>query len=252
ISCNSCNNAVKIYTGLERHAPYEKAGYIWYEDLPEEFRCGCGKTQEDLTLLRQHFHAVLGGLPDSSGKIFFTKLYQRNAIEAVCSSFAALLNQMPPEEEVQKFIQDNPVLLSCFSPKRVFYKAPILARYRTDIVILNHKKELLLIELERPGMKILRKDGGHTAEIGKPLKQVRDWLHLGEEHRAAMLACIENLTLADVSRIRGVVVAGRDSDNDSEHLRHHKWTDFGSNVSVLTYDDLIGAVVSLARTMSNL
>jgi hypothetical protein len=202
--------------------------------------------------LREHFHDVLGDVPKLGGGIDFTQRYQQSKIEAVCMAFAKLVNSDPPEEEVQKFIQANTVLLTVFSPKRIFFKPPLLTRYIADIAILNNKKELLLIELERPSLQILRQDGGTCAELNQPLKQVNDWLHLAEEHRAAVLTCINNLTMSDVSRIKGIVVAGKDKGYDAEQLRHFKWTNFGSDITVFTYDDLISSVVALVRAVGNL
>jgi Domain of unknown function (DUF4263) len=252
LECNQCKDSIRVYTGLERDDDYERQGNIWYRDLPATFTCKCGKLTLDLTSLREHYHGVLGDVPQLGGGIDFTQRYQQSKIEAVCSAFARLVNSDPPEEEVQKFIQSNTILLHMFGPKRIFFKPPILTKYNADIAILNHKKELLLVELERPSLQLLRKDGGTCAELMQPLKQVNDWLHLAEEHRAAVLGCIHNLTLSDVSRIRGVVIAGKDKGYDSEQLRHFKWTDFGPNITVFTYDDLIGSVASLVRAVGNL
>jgi hypothetical protein len=158
----------------------------------------------------------------------------------------------PPEEDIQRFIQDNTILLTVFGPKRIFFKPPLLTKYKADIAILNHKKELLLVELERPSLQLLKQGGGVCAELNRPLQQINDWLHLAEEQRFAVLSCIGNLTLADVSKVRGVIVAGTDKGYDAEQLRHFKWTDFGNDITVFTYDDLIGYVASLVRALGHL
>ena len=161
----------------------------------------------------------------------------------ICTAFAKLVSSNPPEEDIQQFMQNNTILLTVFDPKRIFFKPPLLTKFKADIAILNHKKELLLIELERPSLQLLKQDGGVCAELNK-LQQVNDWLHLAEEQRVAVLSCIGNLTLADVSKARGVIVAGTDKGYDAEQLRHFKWTDFGNDITVFTYDDLISYVVS--------
>ncbi len=180
-------------------------------------------------------------------------MYQESKLESICSGFGQFLDQHPDnEEEVQEFIEENPVLLHRYSPKRIWYKAPILASYKTDIVILTHQRELVLIELEKPGTQLLKRDGGMCAELQTAFDQVRDWLHYAEDHKAAVLKEIGQLALADVTKIRGVVIAGRDKPYNVEHLRHLKWTNFGSNIEFLTYDDLMGSVVSLVRAVGNL
>jgi hypothetical protein len=254
IECTECCAGITPYTALERCDDYEKKGYVWYKDLPDTFDCYCGKVRIDLTLLREHFHSILGSIPDVDGTASFTSPYhyQRSKLESLCTGFAQLLDRNPSEEEVQKFIEENQVLLSSFGARRIFRKAPILTRYKTDFALLTHNKELILIELERPGIRLMTKTGGVSAELQHPVDQVKDWLHLSEDHKGAVLAGIGNLTLADVTKIQGVVIAGRDKGYDPEHLRHLNWMDFGSNIRVMTYDHFVGLVVSWVRAMGNL
>ena len=252
LQCNDCHDSIAVYTALERNGDYEKQGYLWYKELPDAFACGCGKQRFDLTLLREHYHGVLGDVPKLGGKLDNTQRYQESKIEMVCTAFAKLVSSNPPEEDIQQFMQNNTMVLTVFGPKRIFFKPPLLTKFKADIAILNHKKELLLIELERPSLQLLKQDGGVCAELNKPLQQVNDWLHLAEEQRVAVLSCIGNLTLADVSKVRGVIVAGTDKGYDAEQLRHFKWTDFGNDITVFTYDDLISYVVSLVRAVGHL
>jgi hypothetical protein len=250
--CNHCHESIAVYTGLERNSDYERHGCVWYKDIPDAFSCGCGKLRIDLTLLREHFHGVLGEVPKLGGEVDNTQRYQESKIEGICTAFAKLVSSDPHEAVVQQFIQNNTILLTVFGPKRIFFKPPLLTKYEADIGILNHRKELLLIELERPSLQLLKKGGGVCAEFNTPLQQVNDWLHLAEEQRVAVLSCIGDLTLAEVSRVRGVIVAGTDKGYDPEQLRQFKWRDFGSGITVFTYDDLISYVVSLVRSVGNL
>ena len=164
------------------------------------------------------------------------------------NAFDLILDRNSEEEAVQKFIERNPLILHPFSSLRIFYKSPILTKYKTDIVILNAKKELLLIELERPGLKLMKKDSGVSASLQHAFDQVRNWLHEADDHRAAVLKCIDE-DLDDVTVIRGVVIAGRDNGYEPEHLRKLKRTDFG-RISFMTYDDLLRNLSSLIETVS--
>jgi hypothetical protein len=181
--------------------------------------------------------------------VHFARLYEKSALEDVCSQLIALLDSDPEEEEVQVFIKNNPVLLCFFAPERIFYKSPILSKYKTDITILNQRHELLLIELEKPGKRILKEDGGVAAPMQHALDQVRSWLHAIDEHRAAALDCLE-LKPSDVSMIRTAVIMGRDKDYNSEHLRRLKATDLGRRIEFLTYDDLLQGVLSVVRSFN--
>ena len=175
---------------------------------------------------------------------------KQSPLQAVCGQFEALLDQNPAEEQVQQFMESNPLVLHQFSPDRVFFKSPILTTYKTDIAVLTSKRELLLIELERPSTRLLKKDGGIAATMQHALDQVRDWLHMIDEHRAAVLKCL-NLQPEEVSTIRGVVILGRDRDYRGDHLRKLKWTDFG-RIAFFTYDDLLRSLVNLTRMVTEL
>ena len=249
-SCNQCGDTFKSYTGFDRNKDQEDNGLIWYKDLPDRFECNCGKNDLDLTILRQNMHGLLGQRANSQGTISSTRLYEKNALEVIVNDFMNLLNLDPLEEPVQKFIEENPLLLYQFSPQRIFYKPPILSKYYADIAVVNQKKELILIELERPGKSILKKDGGRTADLQRPFTQVEDWLFSIEQHRNAVLDGFD-LSPSDVSKIRGVVVMGRDNECNEEHLRKLKWNDHGK-IDFYTYDDLVNGLITLIRNMRDL
>ncbi len=44
-------------------------------------------------------------------------------------------------------------------PKRIFVKPPILTKYFADFAVLNARDELLLVEIGRPSLKLVKKDG---------------------------------------------------------------------------------------------
>jgi hypothetical protein len=70
-----------------------------------------------------------------------------------------------------------------------------------------------------------------------------------DEHRLAVLDSLE-LPSAMVSKVRGVVIAGRDARNDASHLRRLKGSDQG-RVTLLTYDDLTAALAALAQRLGD-
>ena len=91
-----------------------------------------------------------------------------------------------------------------------------------------------------------------AAPLNHAIHQCLDWLHMTEVHRSAVLECIDdNLQSNAVTAVRGIVVAGRDGSYDSKHVRKLKWADHGK-ITVFTYDDLLGDLASLIRTISSL
>jgi Domain of unknown function (DUF4263) len=111
-----------------------------------------------------------------------------------------------------------------FPSNRILTKPKILLAYVADFGIVTPTKELLLIELEKSDMRLLKKDGGIAAPPNHAFDQVRDWLHEVDEHRLAVLDSL-GIAREEVSAIRGVVIAGRDSGCDAKNLRKLKGTD---------------------------
>lgn len=258
IGCPKCESEIFTYAGLDRLPEREKQGEIWYKDLPEEFKCKCGEVNIKLNYYKENLHALLGKVrplnePISTARLHeqSERLYTQGAIENICTQFTNLLNKKPLEEEVQKFIKANPTLLQQFSAKRIFYKSPILTKYVTDIVVLNQKNELLLIELEKPDISLLKKDGRISAELQHAFDQVRDWIQAVNERREAVLDGIGGLKINDVSGIKGIVICGRNKDYESEHIRRLRAIDHG-DIEFFSYDDLTASLSSMANRLATL
>ncbi|HWP61454.1 MAG TPA: hypothetical protein VN495_02535, partial [Candidatus Paceibacterota bacterium] len=60
ILCNKCNSRYKIACALERKIMAGEEAGIWYEDLPDEFKCECGEVRTNLKYLRESMHSLLG------------------------------------------------------------------------------------------------------------------------------------------------------------------------------------------------
>jgi hypothetical protein len=118
-----------------------------------------------------------------------------------------------------------------------------LTRYIADFAILSPQRELILIEIEPPKVKLLRKNGDHAASLTHAVNQVQNWLQVASDHRNAFLSELK-LDVGAVGTIRGVVIAGRDKGYDGAHLRQLKSV-FSGNIIVLTYDDLLGSLTTL-------
>ena len=93
----------------------------------------------------------------------------------------------------------------------------------------------------------MKKNGGIAAPLTHAFDQIRNWLHVANEHRLAVLESI-SIEKDEVSSVRGVVIAGRDSSCDKKHIRKLKGIDWGK-ISFLTYDDLLFALDILIRKM---
>lgn len=246
MACKLCGDRLPIYASLEKkNSPPE--GATWYQDVPDEFRCKCGSTVFPLSLIRQNMHALLGARTVPIGSVSFTDMYEKRALEEVSRNFVALLEGSPTEETVQQFLAANTVFFHPWSPQRIFTKPPILTRFKADFGLLDGKGTLFLVEIERPSLPLTVKSGDPSAELNHAIAQVEDWLFEYSRHQTAILDAF-SLTPSEVAKVRGIVIAGRNSASNQKDLHRLKWQDRGP-IDFLTYDDLLSTLVSLATEM---
>lgn len=249
--CRFCDSKSKVYAALERTPKLESEGYVWYADISDAFSCRCGKTTLDLSTVRKNFFALLGEQYSiGEGDLSLIPQYERSALRNLCIEFGKLVDADPPEEVLQKFIENNPVLLHQFPAERLFFKPAILTRFKADFGIVTPQKELVLIEIERASTRLLKKNGDQHSDLTHALGQIHSWLHEADEHRLALLDGL-NVPRDMVGKIRGVVIAGRDAGNDAGHLRRLKGADLG-RVSLFAYDDILAGLAALAQRIGGM
>lgn len=246
LGCKHCDSKLKVLAALEKPKEEEK-DLVWYQDLPKTFNCSCGKTNFSLDILRTNLHALLGTRDVVAKNLSFSALYEHRAIDQTSKELLDLIKTKPKEEVVQQFLSKNPIIFHFLSPIRLFEKPPILSKHQADFAILDSRGALIFVEIERPGILLIRKDGATSAEMEHAVSQVRDWLFLYEKHRGAVLECLD-LRDREVTRVRGLVIAGRDEGYDTENLRKFKWQDRGA-IDCMTYDDLLSIFATLNREM---
>ena len=146
---------------------------------------------------------------------------------------------------VQAFIASNLFLLFPYGAHQIFLKPPVLNIYRADFGILNSKNELVLIEIERPGMVLFRADGARSAKLETAFNQVRSWDEEIVRYREAVLRGISGCPL-DVARVRFSVVAGRTRRGQSAFVARTR-SDLGPLYDFQTYDELLLNIASIIR-----
>lgn len=250
LKCKKCPSIFKSYASLGPNTDLERNGYIKFNKAPDEFICACKNTHIDLKILKKNLHGFLGTKSRKRDELDFIPLYERSALEGVLDRLTKLIVSNPNEEELQKFIQKNPIMLHQFPAEKIFFKPPLLSQFFADFGIVTPQKELILIEIEKTDIRLMKKDGGIAAPLTHAIDQTRDWLHIANEHR---LAVLDNLSINkdEVSSIRGIVIAGRDTGYNVHHMRKLKGTDLGQ-IRFLTYDDIILSLDILIRNIKDL
>lgn len=249
--CLKCEDTLRVYAGLERSAKEEAEGYVWHADLADSYRCRCGVNDFSLLYLRDNLHALLGQRFRTVGEeITFTQVYEKSGLQIVYDQFRHLLGKGPTEEEVQQFLEVNTVLLHQFAPEKIFPKAPILTKFKTDLVVLSRSGRLFVVELEAPNKRLLKRSGGRSAEFTQACDQILNWQHEMRDHRIAVLDSL-GIERSQVSTVTGVVIIGRDDGYDRGQLIRLKSADLGG-VQFYTYDDLLASLGSLIRGLEKL
>jgi len=248
--CATCPSKVQAYAALERDLESEAEGFKWYADIPEHFTCECGKTQIDFGSLKRNFFALLLQPRLPSGEVGSVPLYEKSSVENLRLEFLSLVNTDPLEEDLQKFIEENPLLLHQFPAEKLFFKPQILTQFKADFAIVTPQKELVLIEIERASTRLLKSDGGQHSALTPAIDQIHNWLGVTRDHLLAVLDDSLHVPREMVSTVRGVVIAGRDLGNDASHLRGLKARHRGE-IRFLTYDDLAAALAVLAQSLGD-
>jgi hypothetical protein len=253
--CKVCGGSLRVYAALEQNEKLDAEGWIRNIDLREDrFRCECGAHDFSLEPIKKGLHGFLRESFDKAtggpaGPTFSSvRLYEDSALAEHCRQYRELIDSNPTEEKVQSFLETHEIFFSTFVPQKLMAKPRVLTKYFADFAILNERKELLLIELERPGMQLLRKNGVITSELQHAFSQVQDWFQVFDDHRAAALNAL-GLNLDDVAKVRGIVVAGRTPIGDAEarQIRSERRI----NIEFYTHDDLLRGVTGLIRQVSN-
>lgn len=249
LGCKSCHSKLKTYSALKRNPTLESQGAIWQYDLNDHFQCSCGKTNLPLKYIRESLHGILGkDLQLHSPDIKYERLYGHSEILKIVRKYKELLRKEPNEPPFQNFLEKNPVLLARFYSKKLYLKPNILGKYQPDFALLDTEGKLVLIELEKPTLKLFKKDGHPTAALMHAYGQVRDWLHEYEKHRSAFLDGL-GLKPEEVMAVRGCVIAGEKESAKSEHLQRHLSKPLYNDVDFITLNDLSESLLQISHDL---
>jgi hypothetical protein len=196
-----------------------------------------------LTYLKQGLHNVFRAIrsPEDRKELRFEPFYQEGAIAAITREYQNMLVEKADDEEaLQRFLEDNPILWTFLSPTRIWKKPHIGTKYVADFAILNSSNILHLVEIEKPATKLVKRNGGVSAELQGALDQIRDWKIEVAKRREAILDGME-LTQQDVLAIRYMVVAGLAGNTHARGLE--KIRDMKTDADVmLCFDDLASSL----------
>jgi hypothetical protein len=245
MGCKQCPSTLTAYIALKKSQEREEMGHVFYRDLPDRFVCGCGRTNLNLDYLRKGGHGFLGrDARISIGEVSYIQRYAHSQLLEIAGQFLGLVQKEKKEEPIQKYLEKNKVLFARFHARRLFVKPRILGRFNADFAILDSQGALVLIEIERPTLRLFKANGHLRGEFNHAYEQVQDWLGEVLKHRTAVIDGL-GLKPEEVLTIRGCVIAGRAKIEKREHLRRHM-SQPRLNIEFLTLDMLAESLVSMA------
>jgi len=242
IGCPICKERKKYFLTLQpdderiRELSVESSPLL---DAPDDWVCSCG-TRNSLVWLKQGAHDLFRRPPGpgtSSAISSFIPLYQSGKIEELLEQYSRLIHAAPPEEDVQKFLEQNPVFWGFLSPSRILSKPAVLTKKRADFGVVSSTHVLYLIELEKPTTALLTKKGKISAEIQAGADQIRDWELVVQDHRSAFLSEL-GLDPSKIHEVRYVLVGGLARSVKPSGLAKLRHDPFGSKTQFFCFDEL--------------
>jgi hypothetical protein len=246
--CKKCDSKLRAYAAAKKSPEVEKEGFIFYPDLPDRFICSCGATNLPLEYMRLGMHGFLGrDSRISVGDISYVQRYAHSQLLDIAGKFLNLIQREKKEEPVQRFLAQHKVLFARFHARQLFVKPRILGKFNADFAILDSEGALTLIEIERPSMRLFKKNGHLRNDLNHAYEQVHDWLNEVLNHKSAV---IEGLGLKpdDVLSVRGCVIAGRAKLENREHLRRHM-SQPRQGIEFFTFDMLGHSLTRIAHDL---
>jgi hypothetical protein len=167
-------------------------------------------------------------------------------ISGLADRFAAAVNSAEREEDVQKFLAENPYILSEQLPHCHFVipKFRFGGKYVSDFLlpeIASSGTTWILVELEPTNTQLVTRSGHLAERVREGLQQVKDWRDWLMDNRDEAIRSRNHngLGLEEIDDVWGWVVVGRRKQvNDRfNQLRNQIWKE--SRIQIMTYDRLI-------------
>ena len=167
-------------------------------------------------------------------------------LEKLIKEFELLLEKSHNEEDIQKFLGKNPILIQPCN--QIIPKQKLGEDFVTDFVLVNvlHQGIIYtLVEIEKPSMKILTKNGVFSAEFKHAEKQILDWKIWIQDNQDYL-----QRKLKGFRDPKYLIIGGRSnnlSENEKRHIR--VWNDSHDNIEFLTYDDILEKSKELLKSL---
>lgn len=183
-----------------------------------------------------HFKPVESASDDILKAMSVMNLKSKGRAEKLVDDYKNLLNNAKSEEEVQKFLNENPVLILP-NYEEVMIKPTLSDQYIPDYAFATRRNGRLhwtFVEIENPDKRIFTKQGQFTAQFTQAKNQLLQWDSFISQN---ILFLKEKFH--DLNRPSFYLIYGRNDELDSDNKSIIE-SEFASNVNrkFSTFDDL--------------
>lgn len=169
------------------------------------------------------------------------------------------------EESLQKYLEENPLLLLNaglgsafpFARKRcaLFSKLKFAERYVIDFSFVHADSSganWIFIELERSDMKLFNKKGDMSKHLNHAYRQIMDWQAWIKDNRAyaqdilgkLQTSCgITKETVFSIDPNFVIIIGRRQVLNDDTIRRRNEFCNNNSRLKIITYDRLLDPII---------
>jgi hypothetical protein len=231
----------------EVHVDYVHISHVFYRGeafAPNQTKAILDFRLTLLGMILQSGGAVLSAQRETAVPQEKTLAMLRGKIE----EFRTLLKDATREEDVQKYLRDNPFLLRPAS--EVIPKQKLGEDFITDFVLLNILDQgplYTLVEIERTSHRVLTKDKLLSEAVNRAIKQTRDWDVWLERNKAYMQGKFHAFESPQY-----LVVIGRSNEMDDEEKAYlRSYNREYKNVALLTYDDLLSQAEEFLKSLAS-
>lgn len=167
-------------------------------------------------------------------------------ISGLAERFELVINTAEREEDLQKFLAENPFILAEQLP-HCHYVVPKFrfgGRYVSDFIlpeIASSGWTWVLVELEPVDAQLVTQSGYLAERVRAGIQQVKDWRDwlMDNRHEAIRPRSRNGLGLWEIDDIWGWVVIGRRSQVTDRFNQLRKQVFKESRIDVMTYDRLL-------------
>ena len=149
------------------------------------------------------------------------------------------------EEDLQKLLTENPVLLDPFVIE-LYSKLQLGSDFITDYVIKRTNNQYVLVEIENSTDKIFNQNGSFSSSAMEAIAQVRDFQAWISDNLS-----YAQKKLPEIKHPEGLVVIGRSaalSDIEKKRLTEENHSRRG-HIKIVTYDDLLATARSVHKNI---